>query len=112
MSTTTTKNGFPVIDVTHKPRRMQSDNLKAVSQVTTVESESNVVSSVPTTPTLERAIEYYETHAEGEYRTLYLQTAKWLREFMSKTIPVNVPVPDGADIDKAQELLAQARRGN
>ena len=113
MSTMTTKDNFPVINITHKPKRMQSDNLRAVNHVTTaMETENPVTSSVPTTPTLERAIEYYETHAEGEYRTLYLQTAKWLREFMSKTIPVNVTVPDGTDIDKAQELLAQARRGN
>lgn len=113
MPTMTTKENFPVIDITHKPKRMQSDNLRAVNSVTTdMENEHHVTSSVPATPTLEKAIEYYESNAEGEYRTLYLQTAKWLREFMSKTIPVNVPTPDGTEIDKAQELLAQARRGN
>lgn len=110
--TMTTKDNFPVIDITHKPKRMQSDNLKAVSSVTTAMEVDSPASPVPATPTLERAIEFYETHAEGEYRTLYLQTAKWLREYMSKDVPVNVPVPDGTDIDKAQELLAQARRGN
>ena len=113
MSTMTTKDNFPVIDITHKPKRMQSENLKAVNHVTTaMEVDTSVASNIPSTPTLERAIEFYETHADGEYRTLYLQTAKWLREYMSKTVPVNVPVPDGTDIDKAQELLAQARRGN
>ena len=104
----TTKNNFPVIDITHKPKRMQGDNLKAVAPVATAMDVDFPQSDVPVTPTLERAIEFYETHAEGEYRTLYLQTAKWLREFMSKTVPVQ----DGVDVDKAQELLAQARRGN
>lgn len=113
MSTMTTKDNFPVIDITHKPKRMQNDNLKAVSQMTTaMDVESPVASSVPTTPTLERAIAFYESNAEGEFKTLYLQTAKWLRDYMSKTIAVNVSSPDGTDMDKAQELLAQARRGN
>lgn len=113
MSVMTTKDNFPVIDITHKPKRIQSDNLKSAIHVTTVgEPESPIMSSVPVSPTLERAIEYYESHAEGEFRVLYLQTAKWLRDYMSKDVPVNVQTPDGTDIDKAQELLAQARRGN
>lgn len=112
MSTMTTKDNFPVIDITHKPKRMQSDNLRAVSPVTTAMDVESSTTSVPASPTLERAIEYYETHADGEFRVLYLQTAKWLRDYMSKTVPVNVQTPDGTDIDKAQELLAQARRGN
>lgn len=111
MSVMTTKDNFPVVNITHKPKRMQGDNLRVMQSESPVEF---IVEStdVPQTATLERAISFYESHAEGEYRTLYLQTAKWLREYMSKTVPVNVPVPDGTDIDKAQELLAQARRGN
>lgn len=111
--TMTTKDNFPIVDITHKPKRMQSDNLRAVSQVTTAMEQSGapITSAIPASPTLERAIEYYESHAEGEFRVLYLQTAKWLRDYMSKDVPVNVSVPDGTDIDKAQELLAQARRG-
>ena len=85
----TTKENFPVVDITHKPKRMQGDNLKAVSSVTTVmeQNDASVTSDIPSTPTLERAIAYYETHAVGEFRTLYLQTAKWLREYMTKSIP-------------------------
>lgn len=110
--TMTTKDNFPVIDITHKPKRMQSDNLKSAVQVATAKDADTPTSAIPVSPTLERAIEFYESHAEGEFRLLYLQTAKWLRDYMSKTVPVNVPVTDGTEIDKAQELLAQARRGN
>lgn len=112
--TMTTKDNFPVIDITHKPKRMQNDNLKSAIHVTTAmeQNDAPMTSDIPASPTLERAIAYYEAHAEGNFRVLYLQTAKWLRDYMSKDIPVNVPVPDGTDIDKAQELLAQARRGN
>ena len=85
-----TSKGFPVIDITHKPKRMQSDNLRGAVSMSTVygaDTETNT-SSVPATPTLEKAIAYYESHAEGEYRVLYSQTAKWLREYLSKSVPV------------------------
>lgn len=105
---TTTRNGFPVHDITHKPKRMQNDNLKAVQNETTTVSLAGEESNVPKIVTLERAIHFYESNATGEYAVLYSQTAKWLREFMSRSISVDV----GTDIDKAQELLEQARRGN
>ena len=90
----TTKDNFPVIDITHKPKRMQGENLKAVATVTTVmeQDDASMTSAIPSTPTLERAIEYYETHAVGEFRLLYSQTAKWLREYMTKSIPVQQEV--------------------
>lgn len=95
MSTMTTKENFPVIDITHKPKRMQGDNLKAVATVTTAmeQDDAPMTNAIPATPTLERAIEYYETHAVGEFRTLYTQTAKWLREYMTKSIPVQQEAP-------------------
>ena len=102
---TTVRSGFPVHDITHKPKRMQSANLKAVLGEETTVSLAGEESDVPKIVTLERAITYYESHAEGEYANLYTQTAKWLREFMSRSIPVDV----GTDIDKAQALLEQAR---
>ena len=94
MSTMTTKDNFPVIDITHRPKRMQGDNLKAVASVTTAmeQDDAPITSAIPATPTLERAIEYYETHAVGEFRLLYLQTAKWLKEYMTKNIPVQQEV--------------------
>lgn len=108
MSVMTTKDNFPVVDITHRPKRLQGDNIKKMIGDSPNESMDNLTPIVPQVVTLERAISFYESHAEGEYQMLYTQTAKWLREFMSRT----VPAPDGADVDKAQELLAQARRGN
>lgn len=102
---TTTRNGFPVHDVTHKPKRMQNANIKAVFGEEKTVSVAGVETDIPNVVTLERAIHYYESHAKGEYANLYTQTAKWLREFMSKSIPVDV----GTDIDKAQELLEKVR---
>ena len=102
---TTTRNGFPVYDVTHKPRRTQSSNLKQALGDTQSPEVTEEGVEVPSVVTIERAIRFYETHAEGSYKTLYLQTAKWLRDLMSKNIPVDV----GTDVDKAQELLDRAR---
>lgn len=102
---TTVRKGFPVYDVTHKPKRMQNANLKAVLGEEKSVSLAGEETDVPTIITLERAIHYYESHAEGKYANLYAQTAKWLRDFMSRNIPVEV----GTDFDKAQELLDRAR---
>ena len=102
---TTVRAGFPVLDVTHKPKRMQNANIKAALNEDSTVSLAGEETEVPTIITLERAIYFYESHAEGQYTNLYTQTAKWLREFMSRSIPVDV----GTDIDKAQALLEQAR---
>lgn len=101
MSVTTTKNGFPVVDVTHKPKRMQSANLRAVQTSEDINNPAEVQNSeVPKVITLERAIHYYESHATGELAVLYSRTAQWLRELMSKNIPV-----EPEDVAKALELL-------
>ena len=104
---TTVRSGFPVYDITHKPKRMQNANIKAVLGEDKSVSIVGAESEVPAIITLERAIHFYESHAEGEYTNLYTQTAKWLREFMSRSISVDV----GTDIDKAQELLNKASGG-
>lgn len=103
MATMTTKDNFPVIDVTHKPKRMQGTNLRTMNTnpVTTTQMAET---DVPQSATLERAIVYYETHAEGEFKVLYSQTAKWLREYMSKTVPVPV-----VDSEQAPEMSEELR---
>lgn len=85
---TTSRSGFPVIDITHKPKRLQRDNI--IQAGTEYKSNSDAdsaevpVSSVPLhNVTIERAIQYYESHATGELTTLYENTALWLRKLMS-----------------------------
>lgn len=79
----TTANSFPNEDITHKPKRMQRDNLKKSTVETSVEGDTPS-SEVPSILTLERAIKYYESHAEGELSALYNQTAQWLRTLLSR----------------------------
>lgn len=98
MPTMTTSDRFPVIDITHKPLRTQAGNLEEVSsREKKNEGESVSHVSVPKTITIERAIEFYESHSEGEYKTLYSMTAKWLREFMTKSNPPRVPSSESAE---------------
>lgn len=86
--TTTTNGSFPVIDITHKPKRLQRDNLILAGTACLEEDSSKDAgshsSSVPLhNVTIERAIQYYESHATGELSTLYENTAMWLRKLMS-----------------------------
>ena len=87
---TTVRNGFPVHDITHKPKRMQNANIKSVLREDNPVSLSSEEKEVPSIITLERAIHFYESHAEGVYANLYSQTAKWLRELMSKNVSVEI----------------------
>lgn len=85
---TTSRDRFPVVDITHKPKRLQRDNLiQAGTACDTDEFQDNSGSKQSSVPlhnvTIERAIEYYESHASGELATLYSNTAKWLRKLMS-----------------------------
>lgn len=100
---TTTRDGFSTIDITHKPKRLQGENIRTLSEDT---SEEGVINRevVPNILTLERAIIYYESNAEGELKVLYTQTAKWLRTLLDRS----VKTPDGLDVDKALELLKKA----
>ena len=90
MPTMTTSDRFPVVDITHKPLRTQAGNLERSMSMTKEEVSEETIStttSVPNTITIERAIEFYESHSEGAYKVLYSLTAKWLREFMTKSNP-------------------------
>ena len=82
--TTVSGNRFPVYDITHKPKRYQSDNLRKAQA--DKESQDPVISegsTVPQSVTIESAISYFEANATGEFRALYSSTAMWLRAVLS-----------------------------
>ena len=73
---------FPVIDITHKPKRMQGAFIPEV-EATNPESGDEQLTSV----TLERAILIMEekskfTRSQGE-RLLFHAVATWLKEYLS-----------------------------
>ena len=84
MAVTTVSGGyFPNKDISHKPKRMQSEVANEIASVTTVDGTPEIHMNVPQSCTLESAISYYESHAKGEYAKLYKRTALWLRELLS-----------------------------
>lgn len=77
---------FPIIDITHKPKRKQADNLKDTESMMTIQQDAKVsgeVISLEGIPegfiTLEKAIAFYEKNSEV---TLFKFTAQWLNEFL------------------------------
>ena len=70
---------FTTEDITHKPRRYQSDNLRQARGTTEEQAKSNAEKPAESY-TLERAIRFYQDNAVGEYRALYTATASWLEE--------------------------------
>lgn len=75
--------GGEPVNITHKPKRMQHEINKPRKQ-----EENNSV-KVPVNVTIEKAIKFYEAEAlrEGQDPSLcilYFQTAKWLRDLMSR----------------------------
>lgn len=101
----TTKDNFPVHDITHRPKRMQGDSIKSQESLTTVDSVITSPRSIPQSVTIEKAIQFYESHAEGEFEVLFKSTAKWLRDHMSKNV-----APSGSNIDQAKELLERIKK--
>ena len=77
------------IDITHKPKRLQRDNLiqagtAVIEQSDEATAAMQAMSCIPLhNITLERAVQYYEANATGEYATLYSTTAKWLRQLIA-----------------------------
>ena len=119
MPTMTTSDRFPVVDITHKPLRTQAGNLERSMSMTKEEGNEGAILSpanVPQTITIERAIEFYESHSEGEYKTLYSLTAKWLREFMTKSNPPRFSSAESTEefreiIEKVNDALSD-KEGN
>ena len=105
---TTVANGsFPVVDITHKPKRTQADNLKKAGYTNDEASvaDNNVQSKVPQSPTVESAIQFFEDNASGEFKALYSNTAKWLRNYLTlkvKELPKNLQavLPDSVSLLK------------
>lgn len=84
---TTTANtpNFPTRDITHKPRRMQSDNLSQADPESVGEATVDT-GDVPQNVTLERAIRFYEEHVtDPQMGRLYRQTAVWLKDYLNKS---------------------------
>ena len=81
---TTTKNNFPVKDITHKPKRMQGDMIRLKEAEAGRADNSPVVENEPLSAiTLERAISYYKRMSADETNgKLYSATAKWLEELL------------------------------
>ena len=94
----TTTQSFPNEDISHRPKRLQSDNLRVArgddSLAVRDGSEMIKQTNVPQVVTLERAIKYYRDNAVGDYELLFNKTAEWLEVMLSKSIPVTVNVQD------------------
>ena len=81
---TTTRTGFPVKDITHKPKRMQGDMIRLKEAEAGIANENTTESNEPlSVVTLERAISYYKKmSADPINGKLYTATAKWLEELL------------------------------
>ena len=80
---------FPVIDVTHKSKRTQRDNVFKAKGEREDCSPEKVDYEVPTVFTLERAIAFYEGISSSPNGKFYAMTAEWLRELLSLRSPKN-----------------------
>lgn len=112
---TTSKRGFPVVDVTHRPKRLQRDNIiQAGTQAEDDSDDTMQEVSMPSAPlhnvTIERAIQYYESHATGELATLYSNTAVWLRKLMS--VGMGAVYKAEERIRAESEEVDEAKKGN
>lgn len=98
MNISTTVHKFPVQDITHHPTRFQGDNIPKEEV-----KEEFVQSPVPQYPTIESAIEFYESNAVGEMKNLYNATSMWLRTILSRKRTHNEEVPEHADSEDNEE---------
>lgn len=86
-------NNFKVEDITHHSKRTQAGNVaKAGTAYDVVMGKANglaisdsdvspIKSRVPQNVTLETAIKFFRENANGEYTTLFTQTAEWLDKY-------------------------------
>lgn len=82
---------FPIIDITHKPKRKQADNLRDTESMMTIQQQNTDKDSCSSNGvmlyevpegfiTLEKAIAFYEKNSEV---TLFKFTAQWLKYFLA-----------------------------
>lgn len=111
---TTTKNFFPVKDVTHKPKRMQGDMIKIRERELGIVSDDPQADTEQTeglsVVTLERAITYYKKMSSDQVNgNLYSATAKWLEELLVtrtlKTEAVAKAVIKGENINESEDNI-------
>ena len=80
---TTTKSGFPIHDITHRPKRMQGDMIKLKEAEMNATEGSDNTEETLTVVTLERAISYYKKMSSDAVNgKLYSATAGWLEELL------------------------------
>lgn len=88
-------NRFPVIDITHQPKRTQRDNILKAKGEREDCSPEKVDNEVPSVLTLERAIAFYDgISSSPNGGKFYAMTAEWLRELLSLRSPKNRGVKD------------------
>lgn len=80
--TTVSGNNFPNTDVTHRPRRMQSQVANEVEENINGDTVNVTLSEIPQSVTIESAIKYFTDHADGAKAMLYNRTATWLKELL------------------------------
>ena len=76
----TTTGKFPNKDITHKPKRYQSDILKEMDSDEVAEGDINLQNFIPQSVTIESAIDYFSKNATGENKKLFYATSEWLKE--------------------------------
>ncbi len=92
---------FPVEDITHKPRRRQGDNIKTNSVTYAGDyspsHQDPSFADVPETLTPERLVKFYEENVDGsKLGEVYSVTAKYLRQFIDRSMKKGDHVEDGA----------------
>lgn len=78
---TTVMGNFPNTDITHRPKRKQSEvaDKKASTVGDTVVAD---LSEVPQNPTIESSIVYLKSHSDGAVKVLYKRIIDWLKELL------------------------------
>lgn len=115
--------GFDVVDVTHKSKRTQADNIKksgtAYADFLILQDQTSTSSLVinntgvsvqadsviPKNITLETAITFFRSNAKGEFASLFTQTAEWLDKYRVASKTAMKKLIDEAKADSKSDVL-------